>query len=171
MNKLAEREFREYVAARQGALFRLALLLAGHREDAEDLLQTTLARLALHWTRLARVGSADAYVRKMLYHQQVSRWRRRGNHREHATAEPPDVGRVGDPAAASALRLTLHDALRRLTPRQRAVVVLRYYEDLPEAEVAEILGCGVGTVRSQTHRSLARLRTLCPDLASIKETA
>jgi RNA polymerase sigma-70 factor (sigma-E family) len=169
MNQVAEREFREYVAARQGALFRVALLLAGHREDAEDLLQTALARLALHWTRLARAGAADAYVRKILYHQQVNRWRRRGHRREHSTAEPPDIALVGDPAVASTLRLTLHDALRRLTPRQRAVIVLRYYEDRPEAEVAEILNCGVGTVRSQTYRSLARLRALCPDLAAMKE--
>jgi RNA polymerase sigma-70 factor (sigma-E family) len=164
MDEPAEREFREFVAARQGALFRVAVLLTGHREDAEDLLQVALARLALHWTRLARTGAADAYVRRILYHQQVNRWRRRGHQREHATAELPEPGSVADPAVDSALRLTLGDALRRLTPRQRAVVVLRYYEDRPEAEVAEILGCGVGTVRSQTHRSLARLRALCPEL-------
>ena len=72
---------------------------------------------------------------------------------------------------ASALRLSLAEALRQLTPRQRAVVVLRYYEDLPEAQVAEILGCSVGTVRSQTHRTLARLRVICPELSKTLETA
>ena len=171
MDKLAEREFREYVASRHAALYRVALLLTGHREDAEDLLQTALTKLALRWNRLARSASADAYVRKILYHQQVSWWRTRRHQREHVTAHPPDRGADTDLAGTSALRLTLAAALGHLTRRQRAVIVLRYYEDLPEAQVAQILGCGVGTVRSQTHRSLARLRVLYPELASVKETA
>jgi RNA polymerase sigma-70 factor (sigma-E family) len=171
MDSLAEQEFRQYVAARQGSLFRIAMLLTGHHEDAKDLLQTALIKLALHWTRLASSGSADAYVRKILYHQQVSRWRSRRHRLEYATAYPPDIRTTGDLATETTLRLTLDGVLRLLTKRQRAVVVLRYYEDLPESEVAEILGCSVGTVRSQAHRSLARLRTLCPELTSIKETA
>jgi len=164
-----EREFREYVAARQDRLFRVALLLTGHREDAEDLLQTALTKLALHWKTAARATSVDAYVRKILYHQQVGHWRRRAPHREYATAAPPDPGVVDDPATDTALRVTLSRALGQLTHRQRAVLVLRYYEDLPESEVARILGCAVGTVRSQTARTLARLRTLCPDLLSTME--
>jgi RNA polymerase sigma-70 factor (sigma-E family) len=171
MDSLAEREFRDYVAARQSALFRVALMLTGHREDAEDLLQTALIKLALHWTRLTGSGSPDAYVRKILYHQQVNHWRRRGRRPEYVTAQPPDPAAMADPTGDSALRLTLERVLGRLTRRQRAVVVLRYYEDLPEAEVAQILGCSVGTVRSQTHRTLARLRVLCPELMSIKELA
>ncbi len=171
MDELAEREFREYVAARQGTLFRVALLLAGHREDAEDLLQASLTKLALNWNRLASSGSADAYVRKILYHQQVGRWRARGPRFEHVTADPPEARTVGDPAGDTTLRLALGRVLGRLTHRQRTVVVLRYYEDLPESEVAQILGCSVGTVRSQTHRTLARLRELCPELASVRETA
>jgi RNA polymerase sigma-70 factor (sigma-E family) len=171
LDKLAEREFREYVASRQAALFRVALLLTGHREDAEDLLQTALTKLALHWNRVAKSASTDAYVRKILYHQQINRWRSRRHQREYITANPPDPGAAGDLAGASALRLTLAAVLGQLTRRQRAVIVLRYYEDLPEAHVAQILGCSVGTVRSQTHRSLARLRVLYPELASIKETA
>jgi RNA polymerase sigma-70 factor (sigma-E family) len=167
----AERDYREFVAARHGALYRIALLLTGHREDAEDLLQTALTKLALHWTRVARSGAADAYVRKILYHQQVSWWRGRGRRREVVTADPPDPAAIGDEAADSALRLTLAGVLGQLTARQRAVVILRYYEDRPEAEVAQILGCGVGTVRSQTHRSLARLRVLYPEFATIKESA
>ena len=79
MDEAAEREFRDFVAARQGALFRVALLLTGDREDAEDLLQAALAKLALHWGRLARREAADAYVRKILYHQQVSLWRARAS--------------------------------------------------------------------------------------------
>ncbi|BCJ60773.1 SigE family RNA polymerase sigma factor [Micromonospora endophytica] len=166
MDGPAEREFREYVASRQGALFRTAILLTGHRQDAEDLLQTALAKLATRWTSLRDSGSLDAYVRKMLYHQQVSFWRRLRHRRERAYAEPPEpTDQVADPAGDTALRVALAEALRRLTPRQRAVIVLRYYEDLPEAEVAAILSCSVGTVRSQTHRTLARLRVSCPELS------
>lgn len=171
MNKAAEREFREYVAARQGALYRTALLLTGQREDAEDLLQTALTKLAVKWSSLQRSGSPDAYVRKILYHQQVSHWRRMRRWREHPTAEPPEPLSLGDMATDSATRVALAEALRRLTDRQRAVIVLRYYEDLPESEVAAILGCTVGTVRSQTHRTLARLRVLCPELSLAMETA
>ncbi|MGK5741258.1 SigE family RNA polymerase sigma factor [Micromonospora sp. URMC 103] len=171
MDGEAEREFRDYVAARQAALFRAALLLTGHREDAEDLLQTALAKLAGRWTRLRRSDSPDAYVRKILYHQQVSVWRRMRYRREIAYAEPPErADDAGDPAVDTALRLSLAQALRGLTPKQRAVIVLRFYEDLPEAEVATILSCSVGTVRSQTHRTLARLRVSCPELSLTRET-
>jgi RNA polymerase sigma-70 factor (sigma-E family) len=171
MDRLAEREFREYVAARQAALYRVAYLLTGHRQDAEDLLQTALAKLALHWGGIMKSGAVDTYVRKILYHQQVAWWRSRRRGRELATADPPDSGGVRDLAGDSTVRLDLQQMLARLTNRQRAVVVLRYYEDLPEAEVAQILGCSVGTVRSQTHRTLARLRELSDHLISIKETA
>jgi RNA polymerase sigma-70 factor (sigma-E family) len=174
MDEVAEREFREYVAARQGALYRAALLLTGHREDAEDLVQAALTALALRWTALRRSGSPDAYVRRILYTKQVDRWRIRRNRREHATSEVPEPATAGsgtsDPAAGVAVRLAVARALRQLTAKQRAVLVLRYYEDLPEAEVAAILGCAVGTVRSQTHRTLARLRASCPELSSILET-
>ncbi|MEV6814511.1 SigE family RNA polymerase sigma factor [Micromonospora sp. NPDC051296] len=170
MDGAAEREFREYVAARQGALFRSALLLTGHRQDAEDLLQTALAKLATRWTSLRGSGSPDAYLRKILYHQQVSLWRRMRHRRERAYAELPEpVAQVADPAGTTALRVALAEALRGLTPRQRAVIVLRYYEDLPEAEIATILSCSVGTVRSQTHRTLARLRVSCPELSLTME--
>jgi RNA polymerase sigma-70 factor (sigma-E family) len=162
MDERAEREFREYVASRQAVLFRAALLLTGHREDAEDLLQAALSRLALHWEDVA--GSADAYVRKILYHQQVGRWRRRG--REYAVEALPEPAAAPDPADQTSLRVTLATVLRQLTPRQRAVLVLRFYEDLPEAQVAEILGCSVGTVRSMTSRTLARVRALAPELVA-----
>ncbi|PZG16988.1 SigE family RNA polymerase sigma factor [Micromonospora craterilacus] len=170
MDGAAEREFREYVAARQGALFRTAILLTGHRQDAEDLLQTALAKLATRWTSLQGSGSPDAYLRKILYHQQVSLWRRMRHRRERAYAELPEpVAQVADPAGNTELRVALAEALRGLTPRQRAVIVLRYYEDLPEAEIAAILSCSVGTVRSQTHRTLARLRVSCPELSLTME--
>lgn len=165
MDADAEREFREYVRARQSALFRTALLLTGHRQDAEDLLQTAFAKLATRWNGIREVDSPDAYVRKILYHLQVTRWRRLRHRREQSTASVPDVAAAADPAGDSALRLAVAHALRQLTAKQRAVIVLRFYEDLPEAEVAAIMGCSVGTVRSQTHRTLARLRVAFPELS------
>jgi len=171
MDGVAEREFREYVAARQGPLFRTALLLTGHREDAEDLLQTALTKLAMRWTRLQRSGSPDGYVRKILYNQRVSLWRRSRHSQEYATSDLPETMASTDIARDSALRLSVAQALAQLTPRQRAVIVLRYYEDLPETQVAEILGCTVGSVRSQTYRTLARLRVICPELSMTLETA
>jgi RNA polymerase sigma-70 factor (sigma-E family) len=144
MDELAEREFRDYVAVRQTALFRAALLLTGHRQDAEDLLQTALTELAERWTEIAAKGSADAYVRKILYHQRVSWWRKRRHIQEYTAAVLPETA-GGEFAVDVAQRLSLARALAELTPKQRAVIVLRYYEDLPEAEVAQIMGCTVGT--------------------------
>lgn len=160
--------FREYVAARQGALFRSAVLLTGHREDAEDLLQAALSKLATKWHTVQRDGSPDAYVRTIMYHQWISWWRRRRHGREYALETAGEVAAPGDLAGDAALRLALARVLSLLTPKQRAVVVLRFYEDLPESEVARLLGVSVGTVRSQVHRTLIRLRDLCPELASTR---
>ncbi len=171
MDEAAEREFREYVAARQGALFRAALLLTGHREDAEDLLQTAFAKLATRWRQVKVAGHPDAYVRRILYNQRISWWRRGTSRREYLVDSVPELVRLEDPASSAAIRVAVAKALGRLTVKQRAVIVLRYLEDLPEAEVAEILGCSVGTVRSQTHRTLERLRVVCPELNAIMETA
>ena len=162
-----DERFVEFVSARRTRLFRLAYLLTAEASAAEDLLQTALAKLALRWTGLE---SADAYVRKILYNQQVSIWRRLGPRREQAWADPPDLVATGDESGDAVERIALARVLARLTPRQRAVIILRYYEDLPEAEVAQLLGCSVGTVRSQTHRTLARLRELAPDRVSLKES-
>ena len=114
-----------------------------------------------------RSASEEAYVRQVLYRQQVSRWRLKWRRRELSVAEPPESGTDADASSAAELRLVMRGALARLTARQRTVLVLRYFEDLPEADVARILGCSVGTVRSTTHRSLARLRTLAPELAAL----
>ncbi|MFS1304873.1 SigE family RNA polymerase sigma factor [Streptosporangium longisporum] len=158
MDDAEERRFREFVSARSPALMRLAFLLTGgDQHAAEDLLQTALVRTVARWKR---VETPEAYVRKVMYRQQVSWWRRRG---ETVVADLPE-GAVEDGTRGTDLRIVMRGALARLTPRQRAVLVLRYYEDLPEAEVAGILGCSVGTVRSTTHRSLARLRHLAPEL-------
>jgi RNA polymerase sigma-70 factor (sigma-E family) len=170
MDPVAETEFRAWAAARQGAMFRTAFLLTGHRQDAEDLLQGALAKLAQRWTRISSDGSPDAYVRRILYHDLIS-WRRLArNRRERAHPDVGDFGVTADSASTSAVRLAVAQALARLTPRQRTVIVLRFYSDLPEAEVAKIMSCSIGTVRSQTHRTLARLRTMCPELSEILET-
>ncbi|MFB9718683.1 SigE family RNA polymerase sigma factor [Planobispora longispora] len=161
MDAADEQRFRDFVSARSPALMRLAYLLTGgDQHAAEDLLQSALARSAARWRT---VEEPEAYVRQVMYRQQVSWWRRR---RETTFAEPPDRAEAGgdDGTAGVELRIVMRRALARLTSRQRAVLVLRYYEDLPEAEVAGILGCSVGTVRSTTHRSLAKLRALAPEL-------
>src|SRR5262245_38105382 len=155
-----EDSFREFVHARGAALARVAYLLTADRHLAEDLLQSALHKTALHWRQIDE-GRREAYVRTALYHEAVSWWRR-GRSREIVTdrvavdrKEPAEVDRTE-------LRLVLRDALARLTPRQRAVLVLRYYEDLTEAQTAVVLGVSVGTVKSQTRHALDRLRALAP---------
>ncbi|MER6675557.1 SigE family RNA polymerase sigma factor [Streptomyces sp. NPDC000983] len=165
MDGQAQNGFREFVENRSSALLRTAVLLSGgDRHAGEDLLQNALVKAAGRWHR---IEDPEAYVRQVLYRQQVSRWRLKWPRRELSVAEPPDSGARPDDSAAADLRLVMRGALARLTARQRAVLVLRYFEDLPEADVARILGCSVGTVRSTTHRSLARLRTLAPELATL----
>jgi RNA polymerase sigma-70 factor (sigma-E family) len=163
MDAEGQESFREFVANRSSALLKTAVLLSGgDRHAAEDLLQNALIKAAARWQR---IDEPEAYVRQILYRQQVSRWRLKWRRREVTVAELPEAGTPGDGVAAADLRVLMRGALARLTARQRTVLVLRYFEDLPEADVARILGCSVGTVRSTTHRSLARLRTLAPELA------
>ncbi len=156
--------FHDFVVHRSPALSRTAYLLTGDHQLAEDLLQSALARTYRHWRRI-RDGDPEAYVRRVMYHQQVSRWRRR-RLTERLEAEPGERRGGGQPdhGDATALRLTLAAALRQLTPRQRAVVVLRFYEDLTEAQVAAVLGCSVGTVKRHGHEALRRLRASAPQL-------
>lgn len=144
-------DFEEFVAARYTALLRTAFLLTGHRADAEDLLQTTLARCVPAWHRIS--GDPEPYVRKALVRENVSRWRRR-RWREVTTDVIDDgiAGGVTDPSAAD--RVALVRALEQLPERQRTAVVLRHVEGLPEREVAATMNCSVGTVKSQTHTGL-----------------
>lgn len=151
-----EREFVSFVAARSHSLFRTAMALTGHRQQAEDLLQTVLAKAFRRWGSIK--GNPEAYVRRALYRQQVSWWRRPARGREVSTAYVPDRAAAGDAVGQVDLGLALQDALRRLAPRYRAVLVLRYLEDLPDDEIARILGCGPSTVRSQAARALSVLR-------------
>ncbi|MFG2548993.1 SigE family RNA polymerase sigma factor [Streptomyces sp. NPDC048581] len=165
MDAEAQESFREFVANRSSALLKTAVLLTGgDGHAAEDLLQNALIKAAGRWHR---IEEPEAYIRQILYRQQISRWRLKWWRRELTVAEPPEPGANPDAAPAAELRLLMRGALARLTARQRTVLVLRYFDDLPEADVARILGCSVGTVRSTTHRSLARLRTLAPELAAL----
>ncbi|MFE0458615.1 SigE family RNA polymerase sigma factor [Kitasatospora sp. NPDC058965] len=137
---------------------RTAVLLTGDRHRAEDLLQDCLVKLYVRWRR-AVADDPHAYLRRMLFNGQVSWWRRR--RRELLTDEVPEpAGRYADPPAEFLDELDeLHRALRRLPERQRAVVVLRHVEDLSERDTAAVLGCSIGTVKSQNARAMARLRT------------
>jgi RNA polymerase sigma-70 factor (sigma-E family) len=128
--------------------------------DAQDLLQTALVAAARQWPRIVRRDSPDAYVRRALARHQANRWRAKARRRETLTAAPPEHAVSGDDPGRVELRAGLVAALRTLPPRQRAVVVLRFYEDRPEADVAELLHVTVGTVRSQTAKALAKLRAI-----------
>lgn len=159
----AEREsFEQYVAARRGALLRTAYLLTGTREDAEDLVQVSLVKVVPRWARIA--DDPEPYVRTVLVHESVSRWRRR-RWREVPTEHLPETTVRGPDTD----RMALRQALATLAPRQRAVIVLRYYEDLTEKETAAVLGISVGTVKSQARDALARLRATAPHLDDERE--
>lgn len=155
-------DFESFVAARYAALLRTAYLLTGDHHDAEDLLQTSLVKAVGAWRRIE--GDPEPYVRTILVRQNVSRWRAR-RWREVTTDEPPETASVSDATEGADDRLALRRALGVLAPRQRAVIVLRYYEDLTEAQTAQVLGIGVGTVKSQTRDALRRLREAEPGLA------
>ena len=161
----ARDEFASFVRAQVAALTRSAYLVTGDRQHAEDLVQVALARVAARWERL---DDPAAYARRVLYTQAVNWWRRRGARvAETLTARPPE------PAALSVepeVAIVLRQALRRLTPRQRAVLVLRFYEDRTEVETAALMGCRVGTVKSQTRHALDRLRRIAPELADLAPT-
>ena len=151
-----DEDFTEFVGARWTALYRLAYLLAGSPTGAEDLLQTTLEKAYVNWTRIGRMEYAEAYVRRMLA-STVASSRRRAWVGEQPWGEPPDS--VGDSPELPVLdRSLLWPLVCALPAHQRAVIVLRYYEDLSEAEIADVLGCARGTVKSQSSAAVATLR-------------
>lgn len=157
MGAETDAQFREFVAAHQAALLSTACLLAGDWASGEDLLQTALTKTYLAWPRIRDRGAASAYVRKVMARTAITWWRRRWR-AERPTAEPPDVP-VRDHTEHSDNRNLLWHALRTLPDGQRAVLVLRFHADLTEAQAAESLGISVGTVKSQTSRALAKLRS------------
>jgi RNA polymerase sigma-70 factor (sigma-E family) len=156
-------EFDAFVAARSTALLRTAYLLTRDHALAEDLVQTALAKAWFHWSRIQR-ESPEPYVRRILVTTYSSWWRRRW------TGEVPTEELPESPAPPGEDSLDLWDALGRLPRRQRAVIVLRFYEDLSEAETARVMGTSLGTVKSQTAKALAKLR-LDPALATERLSA
>jgi RNA polymerase sigma-70 factor (sigma-E family) len=159
----AHAEFVAFVQARQHRLLRAAYLVCGDHHRAEDLLQDALVKLALRW-RQVRHGDPEAFLRTVMYRDAVSWWRRR--RREDLPGALPD--RTGtDDVGAVPDRLLFERALAQLTVRQRAVLVLRFFDDLTEARTAEVLGVSVGTVKSQTSAALRRLRDLAPALLTM----
>lgn len=148
-------EFHEFMAARGPALLRTAYLLTGNREEAEDLLQGSMATLLVHWRRVGH-EHPEAYVRRIIVNAHLTRWRRLRQHETPVDSVPDRV--TDDHTTSYVLRDEMWSALARLPRRQRAVLVLRFYEDLSERETAETLGCSVGTVKSQTAKAIAKLR-------------
>jgi RNA polymerase sigma-70 factor (sigma-E family) len=148
--------YAEFVAARSASLFRTAYLVIGDYQLAEDLLQESLVKVYVAWPRLHEQGSAEAYTRRIIVTTAIS-WRRRRSFHEPATGELPDRA-----AADETDGIMAHDELwthlHLLPPRQRAAVVLRFCEDLSEAQTAELMGCSVGTVKRQVSVALGKLR-------------
>lgn len=149
--------FEEYAYARSSALIRLARLLSGDEHRAEDLVQDVLARAYASWGRISRTDHPDLYVRRMLVNAQHSWWRRRSS-REITVAAVTERPALTDEAAEVAQRDMLWRLVRALPARQRTVIVLRYYEDLDDLAIAEIMNCSTGTVRTHAKRALTALR-------------
>lgn len=173
MDARARTEFEEFVTARSAALFRTAVLLTGNRQDAQDLVQSALERACRHWDKVATAEQPEAYVRRILVNSLKDRWRIR----KRIVEVPFDDARPSASAGQSPyrqveqveLRRSMIAELLRLPTGIRAVLVLRYFEDLSEAEIAQALGCSTGTVKSQAARGLAKLRAALgtePDFAA-----
>lgn len=150
--------FAEFVAARSAALHRTAYLMVGEHALAQDLLQEALTKTYVAWSRLRDVGNAEAYTRRAITTTAIS-WRRRRSWHERPHETLPDRADRADATGDTDTRAWVWAALQQLPPRQRAAVVLRYYEDLTEAQTAAAMGCAVGTVKSQVSAALNTLRT------------
>jgi RNA polymerase sigma-70 factor (sigma-E family) len=162
---VSDEDFGAFVAARSPALVRTAFLLLGDRGLAEDLVQSALAKAYRHWGRVTAAGSPEAYVRRIMINERRSWWRR--NPGREVLGPVPDRG-TPDGSDGRAERDAVWQAVLRLPPRTRAVLVLRYWEDLSEAETAQILDCSVGTVKSQASRGLRKLQqAIDPGRASL----
>jgi RNA polymerase sigma-70 factor (sigma-E family) len=161
MRREVDEEFAQYVRARQHRLLRAAFLVCGDTHLAEELVGDALAKLATRWSRL-RTEDPEAYVRRTLYRDAVSSWRRTRRDSLDLHLEP--LADDGGPLGGVDERIDLERALELLTPRQRAVVVLRFFEDRTEADTAEALGVSTRLVRSQTDAAVAALRAVMPGL-------
>jgi RNA polymerase sigma-70 factor (sigma-E family) len=160
-------DFAQFVEARERSLRRTAWLLTGDWGLAEDLVQTALVRSWPRWERINRRDDPEVYVRQVMINTWTT-WSRRRWRGEKASPVVAEAPATGDVAAEVAMRMALRESLQALTSRQRAVLVLRVYDDLPEAQVARMLNCSVGTVKSALSRALARLRD-DPRLAEFME--
>jgi RNA polymerase sigma-70 factor (sigma-E family) len=149
--------FGEYVRVRSHALLRSAQALTGNRADAEDLVQATLVKAYQSWDRIDDTAALDTYVRRVMVNTHISGWRRRRVD-EYPTDEIPDAPSAGDATRDSDLRDVVQRALDRLPRQMRAAVMLRFYDDMTEPEVAAALGVSVGTVKSTVARAVAKLR-------------
>ncbi len=152
-----EADFRDYVRSRGPALLRAAYLLTGNMADAEDLVQSALAKTYQAWDRIEDRAAIDGYVRRAMVNTHISWWRQRKVD-EFPTDDVPDQP-VADKSGESVLHDTLQRAIDKLPQRMRAAVVLRFYEDMTEAEVADVLGVSQGTVKSTVSRAVAKLRS------------
>jgi RNA polymerase sigma-70 factor (sigma-E family) len=155
MDAADDEDFREFVSSRSPALLRTAFLLLGDRALAEDLVQSALAKVYRHWNRVSAAGSPEAYVRRIMVNERRAWWRR--NPGREVLGPVPERGGP-DESAGLVERDAVWQAVLGLPPRTRAVLVLRYWEDLSEAETAQILDCSVGTVKSQASRGLRKLQ-------------
>jgi RNA polymerase sigma-70 factor (sigma-E family) len=153
-----EERFADYVRERGNHHLRVAVLLTGDWHGAEDLVQASLVKLYRVWPRLDTGSDPDAYLRRIMVNTHRSWWRARWRREAPVAVLPESIGE--DPAERQALGALVRQALARLPRQQRAVLVLRYCEDLPEAEVAELLGCSPGTVKTHAHRGMRALREL-----------
>lgn len=154
-----DEEFVAWVEAKQAGLLRFAYLMCADQHLAEDLVQTALAKAYLKWDGLTHPAARGAWVRRIIVHETTSSWRRPW--RRHEVTSSPYVDHAALAIATDSTErfdAELWEVVRSLPPKQRAAVVLRYYEELTERETADVLGCSVGNVKSQTHRALATLR-------------
>jgi len=166
-DRVRDADFSAYMAARQPALLRTAYLLTGDQASAEDLVQTAFAKLYLSWDKVDDRGALDAYVRRILVNEHNSLWRRAWKRTEVSTDSVPErqVTDEYDDGRATAV----WELVQTLPRKQRAVIVLRYYEQLSETEIAHTLGISSGTVKSQASRALATLRQRVPDALILGE--
>lgn len=160
--------FGDFVTTRSGALHRAAYLMVGDVGLAQDLVQEALTKTYVAWPRLRDTANAEAYTRKVITNTAITWFRRKGWYGEQPAAELPEHTDHGH-AEQVAARTSLMGALAQLPPRQRAAIVLRFYDDLTEAQTAAAMECAVGTVKSQVSAGLAKLRTLLGDAVDLEE--
>ncbi len=162
-----DEDFSSYMHARQPSLMRTAYLLTGDRHTAEDLVQTAFAKLSLSWDKVNDRGSVDGYVRRILVNEHNSLWRRAWKRNERPTDVLPEAAVLDEYDDGTSTALWA--AVQKLPRKARAVLVLRYYAQLTEAETADALGISIGTVKSQASRALATLRDRAPHTLNPRE--